>query len=174
MERPKKHGGSSGFHWVVANICRGDIAWVACIKCENPRAVPPFPTLEGVLATETGEDKIGGTNDGVHKSITADDFGPRLVLGHSDNLPPNNLGFIPNSARPLLNSSLTTARISALSLAVQSGIDVSLVALPSPTPVGTSFTFCIVLVTTSEEGICALAPPIGGNFSRYPCVQDHQ
>ena len=61
---------------------------------------------------------MGGTDDGVHKSITKDDSGPGLVLGHLDDLPPNNLGFIPNSFRPLLNSCLTVAQTSALSLAI--------------------------------------------------------
>ena len=111
LEPPKKHGGSFGFHWVMANIYRGDVPWVACIKCENLAALPPFPTLEGVLATETREDKIVGTDDGVHKSITADDSGPRLVLRHFADMPPNNLGFIPNSFRPLLSSSLTATPI---------------------------------------------------------------
>ena len=28
---------------------------VACVKCEYPWALPPFPTWEGVLAIETGD-----------------------------------------------------------------------------------------------------------------------
>ena len=35
-------------------------------KVAKSRGTRPFPALEGVLATEIGEDKIGGTDDGVH------------------------------------------------------------------------------------------------------------
>ena len=55
MLRPKKHVDSFGFQCVVANICGGDVAWVAWIKCENPGALPPFLAWEGVLATEAGD-----------------------------------------------------------------------------------------------------------------------
>ena len=54
----------------MAKICGGDVALVACDKCENHGALPPFPVLEGVLATEIGEDKMAGIDDGVHNSIT--------------------------------------------------------------------------------------------------------
>ena len=81
--------------------------------------LPPFPALEGVLATEIGEGKIGGTDDGVHKSIIDDDSGPGLVLGHSADMPSNHLGFIPNSFRLFLSSSLTATQISAFSLVLQ-------------------------------------------------------
>ena len=86
VERPKKHWTSFGFSWVMANIYGGDVAWVACVKCENPGALLTFPKCEGVLAIEIGEDKIGGTDDGVHKSIADDDSGPALVLRHLDDL----------------------------------------------------------------------------------------
>ena len=48
MLRAKKHGGSFGFKCVVANICGGDVAWVAWVKCKNPGALPTFPAWEGV------------------------------------------------------------------------------------------------------------------------------
>ena len=55
MLRPKKHGGSFGFQCIVANMVGGDATVVACIKCENPYSLPPFPTWKGVLATEIGD-----------------------------------------------------------------------------------------------------------------------
>ena len=53
--RPKKYGGSFGFQCLVANMVGGDAAVIVCVKCENPWALPPFPTWEGVLATETSD-----------------------------------------------------------------------------------------------------------------------
>ena len=84
----------------MAKICKGDAAWVACDKCENLGALPGFPALEGVLATKTREEKIGGTDDGVHKSITDDDFGLGLVLVHSVDMQPNTLGSYPIPSGP--------------------------------------------------------------------------
>ena len=49
----------------MAKICGGDIAWIVCKRGENPGALPPFVALEGVLATEIGEEKIGGIDDGM-------------------------------------------------------------------------------------------------------------
>ena len=51
----KKHGGSFGFQCIVANGGRGGEGCEPDDKCENPGALPPFPTWEGVLATEIGE-----------------------------------------------------------------------------------------------------------------------
>ena len=55
----------------------GDTAVVACVKCENPWAFPPFPTWEGVLATDTddprmmhGWDNAGEMLERVTKSMT--------------------------------------------------------------------------------------------------------
>ena len=56
----------------MANICGGDAVVVNWDKCENPGALPPFPTWEGVLATKTndpgmtvGSDNTGETIDDV-------------------------------------------------------------------------------------------------------------
>ena len=50
---------------------------VAWVRCKNPGALPPFPTWEGVLATETGDPRMidggvftDGCVDSVTKSIT--------------------------------------------------------------------------------------------------------
>ena len=55
----------------------GDAAVVFCVKRENPGVLPPFPTWEGVLATEIGEagrtpdsTTCGEDVDEVTKSIT--------------------------------------------------------------------------------------------------------
>ena len=67
MERPKKHGGSFGFHWVAAKVCGGEVAWIECESRENPGALPPFLAWEGVLATDTGDPgmMVGSERDGV-------------------------------------------------------------------------------------------------------------
>ena len=40
----------------VANMVGGAVAVVACIKCENPGALPAIPYLgRGTMATETGD-----------------------------------------------------------------------------------------------------------------------
>ena len=52
---PKKHGGSFGFQCIVANGGGGGEGCELDDKCENPGALPPFPTWEGVLATKIGE-----------------------------------------------------------------------------------------------------------------------
>ena len=57
-------------------MVRGDVAVVAFVKCENPWALPPFPTWGGVLATKTrdpgimdGWDNVGEAPKGVTRSI---------------------------------------------------------------------------------------------------------
>ena len=49
------------------------MAVVAWVRCENPRALPLFPTWEGVLATKTGDPGMidGGVfPDGCIESVT--------------------------------------------------------------------------------------------------------
>ena len=48
VEHPKRHRGSFGFHWVMANICREDAAWVECKRYEHPEEFEPFLAVEGV------------------------------------------------------------------------------------------------------------------------------
>ena len=55
----------------------GDTVVVACVKCKNPWALPPFPTWEGVLAIDTrdtgmidGWDNAGEMLEGVTRSMT--------------------------------------------------------------------------------------------------------
>ena len=62
---------------MVANGCGGGEGCDLDDKCENPGALPPFPTWEGVLATEIGEvgrtpnsAASGGEVDEVTRSIT--------------------------------------------------------------------------------------------------------
>ena len=44
-----------GFHCIVEYGGREGEWCEADDKCKNPRALPPFPAWEGVLATEIGE-----------------------------------------------------------------------------------------------------------------------
>ena len=53
--RPKKHGGSLGFQCIVANGGGGGEGCDLDDNCGNLGVLPPFPTWEGVLATEIGE-----------------------------------------------------------------------------------------------------------------------
>ena len=73
---PKKHGGSLGFQCIVANICGGDAACVSWDRRENLGVFPPFPIMEEVLITETGDAIIakgseiwGGMVERIAKSI---------------------------------------------------------------------------------------------------------
>ena len=54
--RPKKHGGSFGFHVAVAKTCD----WDACVLFGfvTEKKVFPSPTLDEVLATETSDPAI--------------------------------------------------------------------------------------------------------------------
>ena len=68
----------------------------------NPKALPPFPTWEGVLATEIGdlgitegEDNTGDEVDAVARSITECD---RAELSCISELIPRFLRFFVNSA----------------------------------------------------------------------------
>ena len=62
---------------MVANIYGADAAIVSWERWENLEAFPPFPTWEGVLASETGDPGMtvgwefcGEAVDGVTKPIT--------------------------------------------------------------------------------------------------------
>ena len=81
----------------------GDAAVVACVKCEKPWVLPPFPTWEGVLATETGDLAIidGWDNteeilEGVARSMTEWD---EADVSHKSGLIPRFFKFCFNSSR---------------------------------------------------------------------------
>ena len=89
---------------------------MACDRYENPKGLPPFPALEGVLATHTGEpgiivgvDMIGEIVDDVTRSMT--DF-ERVALSDVALVPGDpkcNLcksGLIPKVFRSFANSAL--------------------------------------------------------------------
>ena len=72
------------FLWFLGRGCKdlwGDCACVACDKCENPEAFPPFPFWGGVLTTNigelgiiVGEDMDGEIDNDVTKSIIENDL----------------------------------------------------------------------------------------------------
>ena len=62
--RPKKHGGSFGFHAAVAKTCDWDV--FSFLGLVPEKKVFPSPTLDEVLATETSDPAIAsGTDCGV-------------------------------------------------------------------------------------------------------------
>ena len=64
---PKDHGGSFGFHCIVANICGGDVTWVECDKRKKSRGTPTIPCMERVLSTKAGDPgmTVGSDMNGV-------------------------------------------------------------------------------------------------------------
>ena len=56
--RPKKYGGSFGFQYIVASICRAEATTVSRERRENLGAFPPFPEWEEVLARDTSDPAI--------------------------------------------------------------------------------------------------------------------
>ena len=61
MLRPKKHGGSFGFHEAVAKTCDWDVCVLFGLATE--KKVFPSPTLDEVLATEISGPVIAGGAD---------------------------------------------------------------------------------------------------------------
>ena len=88
---------------MVVNICGGNVAWMAWVKCKNPGALPPILVWEGLLATETsdpriieGEDNTGDEVDAIIRWITECD---RAKFSFISGLIPRFLRFFVNLAR---------------------------------------------------------------------------